>query len=145
MFFPTAYNSPSSPKVFQFTQAALRCWLKFHWLHTNPWALILIILAYCIVVNHSPPGKYKSFHLSLSSPWIIAVTSPQKHSHGEYQEAHVKQTQLCLSMWYRDSVYWRSPGMERRGLPSSTEQTQWLIRPLQPPSGETLMGWNSNL
>lgn len=42
--------------------------------YTNPWPLIPIIPAYCIVINHSLAGKYKSFHLSLCSPRIIAVS-----------------------------------------------------------------------
>lgn len=104
--------------------------------YTNPRSLIPIIPAYCIAVNHSLDGKYKSFHLSLCSTRIIAASAPQKHSHGlsrAAQEAASAVLDTLICSYSKQALTWQRQEGPRARLPSLTRQTQRIIRPLQPP------------
>lgn len=108
---------------------------------TNPRSLIPIIPAYCIAVNHSLDGKYKSFHLSLCSTRKITVSAPQKHSHGPSRAAQetgsaVLDTLICS--YSKQALTWQRQEGPRARLPSLTRQTQRIIRPLQPPPVKTV-------
>lgn len=85
---------PSLPIYGGSAKVLIEILLTVH--YTNPWPLIPIIPAYCIVINHSRACKYKSFHLSLYGPRIIAVSFPQKRSRGESPAANRKQAPLWL-------------------------------------------------
>lgn len=109
--------------------------------YTNPWSLIPIIPAYCIVVNHSLDGKYKSFHLSLCSARIIAASVLQKHSHGQSraaQETGSAALDTLICSYSKQALAWQQQEGPRTRLPSLTRQPRWLIRPLQPPPVKTL-------
>lgn len=114
--------------------------------YTNLGSLIPIIPAYCNVVNHSRDGKYKSFHLSLCSTRIIAASAPQKHSHGPSRAAQetgsaVLDTLICSSS--KRALTWQQQEGPRAHLPW---QTQWMIRPLQPPPVKTVhVSWTFQL
>lgn len=109
--------------------------------YTNPRSLIPIIPAYCIAVNRSLDGKYKSFHLSLCCTRIIAASAPQKHSHGPSRAAQetasaVLDTLICS--YSKQALTWQRQEGPRTRLPSLTRQTRWIIRPLQPPAVKTV-------
>lgn len=133
--FPQHTAGPPSPSVYWgSTNVLIETLLTVH--YTNPWSLIPIIPAYCIAVNHSLDGKYKSFHLSLCSTRIIAASAPQKHSHGPSRAAQemgsaVLDTLICS--YSKQALTWQRQEGPRARLPSLTRQTQRIIRPLQPP------------
>lgn len=95
--------------------------------YTNPSSLIPIIPAYCIVVNHSLDGKYKSLHLSLCSARIIAASVPQKHSLGLSRAAQetgsvVLDTLICS--YSKQALTWQQQeGASRTSAIADTADT----------------------
>lgn len=102
--------------------------------YTNSWPLIPIIPAYRIVINHSQPCKYKSFHLSLCCPENnCCILSWEVFPGVGGAGAAALGTLICS---YSGSA--RGGSFCERAAPSPTWQTRRLIRPLQPPSDKTL-------
>lgn len=102
-------------------------------LYTNSWPLIPIIPAYRVVINHSQPCKYKSFHLSLRHPENNCCILPWEVFPGMRfgGGAAALGTLMC-------SYSGSARGGSFRECASLPCRWRRLIRPLQPRSDKTL-------